>query len=87
MLPSNLRKQAIKAISSFVSPGGNLLVVTRARNDHENKGAMPWPLTESEIKEFEKYGMKSSSFEDYMDNENPSIRRFRAHFTKLVNGQ
>ncbi|MBN1480743.1 class I SAM-dependent methyltransferase [candidate division KSB1 bacterium] len=87
VLPSNLRKKAIKAISSFVSPGGNLLVVTRARNDHENKGAMPWPLTESEVRNFEKYSMNCNSFEDYTDNENPPIRRFRAHFIKLVNGQ
>jgi len=87
VLPPDLRKKAIKAICSFVSAGGDLLVVTRARDVHENKGEMPWPLTESEARHFEKYGMKCKSFEDYTDNESPQIRRFRVHFKKLVNGQ
>ena len=85
VLPSDLRKKAIKVISSFVSTGGDLLIITRARDVHEKEGKMPWPLMQSEVMTFEKFGMKCMNFEDYTDNENPPIRRFRVHFQKNSN--
>jgi 2-polyprenyl-3-methyl-5-hydroxy-6-metoxy-1,4-benzoquinol methylase len=82
VLPPELRAKAIELISSFVSPGGDLLVVNRAREEDDSEGEMPWPLTESEVRDFEQYGMICISFEDYTDNEDPPVRRFRVHYQK-----
>lgn len=83
VLPPELRNDAIHVISSFVTPGGDLLVISRARDINEYTGDMPWPLTESEIRHFEKYGLTCQSFEDYIENEEQPIRRFRVHWKKL----
>jgi hypothetical protein len=82
VLPLDLRRKAIEVISSFNSSEGDLLVLTRAREEDDDEGQMPWPLTESEVRSFEQYGYKCISFEDYIDNENPPVRRFRVHYKK-----
>jgi 2-polyprenyl-3-methyl-5-hydroxy-6-metoxy-1,4-benzoquinol methylase len=83
VLPYHLRREAIRVISSFNTSGGDLLVVTRGREEDADEGQMPWPLAESEVRGFEDYGLKCISFEDYADNENPPVRRFRVHYKKL----
>jgi SAM-dependent methyltransferase len=82
VLPPNLRADAICAISSFVAPGGTLLVIARGREDDEPKGKMPWPLTREEIALFQTHDLKEISFEDYIDNEEPPVRRFRATYSR-----
>ncbi len=42
------RAQSITAIASLVAPGGELVVVARAREDDAPEGAFPWPLTRAE---------------------------------------
>jgi hypothetical protein len=58
-------------------------LITRARNKNDDEGQMPWPLLKEEILEFEKYQLKIVSFEDYFDNEEPRVRRFRVVFKKV----
>ena len=82
VLPPDLRKKAIKVISSFNTPEGDLLVITRGRGEKDDEGQMPWPLTESEVRVFEAYGLNCLRFEDYFDHENPPVRRFRVHYKK-----
>jgi len=41
---------------------------------------MPWPLTKEEMSLFEAHGLKEISFEDFMDSEEPPVRRFRATY-------
>ncbi len=43
---------------------------------------MPWPLTEKEVREFEKLGLERESFDDFLDDENPPVRRFQAVFRR-----
>jgi hypothetical protein len=83
VLPPDLRRKAIKVISSFNASEGDLLVVTRGREEDDDVRQMPWPLTESEVRIFEEYGLKCISFENYVDNENPPVRRFRVLYKKL----
>ena len=77
-LPPNVREQAMHSIASLVAPGGKLLVIARARNEDEPPGELPWPLTKTELMRFEKVGMKTESFDDFLDNEDPPVRRFCA---------
>lgn len=80
VLPPDLRRKAIATIPRFLAGGGELIVVTRARGTDDPAGAMPWPLTKDELMTFEDEGLLCTSFEDFVDGEDPPVRRFRALF-------
>jgi hypothetical protein len=82
VLPPDLRANAIKCIASFVAPGGTLLVITRGSEPGESEGNMPWPLTKEELGLFQTHSLKEISFEDYLDNEKPPVRRFRVTYRR-----
>ena len=82
VLPPNIRSNAVRCIAAFVAPGGTLLVVARGREPSEPEGNMPWPLTKDELSLFKTVGLKEVSFEDYMDSEDPPVRRFRATYRR-----
>ncbi len=72
----------IEAIASFVAPGGILLVITRGRGPNESEGKMPWPLTREELALFRTHDLIETSFEDYIDHEEPPVRRFRVTYRR-----
>jgi SAM-dependent methyltransferase len=76
-LPMTMRARAIEAVADLVKPGGELLLVSRAREDHEESDGPPWPLTRADVDHFQTCGLSMRSFEDYMDEEEPPVRRFR----------
>ena len=82
VLPPGLRAEAVRAIASFVAPGGTLLAVARGREPADPEGSMPWPLTRAEIYLFRNWGLAETGFEDYLDSEDPPVRRFRASFRR-----
>ena len=81
-LRADIRGRAIEMIASFVAPAGQLLVIARGRGESDPPGEMPWPLTRTEILEFQKHGLALLECEDFLDRESPPIRRFRASFQK-----
>jgi ubiquinone/menaquinone biosynthesis C-methylase UbiE len=83
VLPPNLRTDAVPCIASFIKPGGTLLVIARGREPNDAEGKMPWPLTKDELSRFDAHGLKKLSFEDFMDNEDPPVRRFRATYRRI----
>jgi SAM-dependent methyltransferase len=66
-LPLDKRADAFACIASFVAPGGELLVVTRARDANEELSQLPWPLSHAELRAFETAGLREQSFEDLPD--------------------
>ena len=82
VLPPELRKEAVSCIASFVAPGGTLLVIARGRAQGDPEGNMPWPLLKDELSFFRQHGLSEISFEDYMDHEDPPVRRFRVAYRK-----
>jgi len=82
VLPPELRTRAIRSISRFVAPGGTLLVICRGREIEEDSGQMPWPLTKSELTSFQKFGLDEVTFEDFLDTEQPPVRRFRVTYNR-----
>ncbi len=80
VLPPGLRSDAMRRVAGFVAPGGTLLVVTRGRGPGDPQGSMPWPLTRGEMAAFEEAGLTELGFEDYVDDEDPPVRRFRATY-------
>ena len=82
VLPPQLREAAMQCITSFVAPGGTLLVIARGREPDEPEGKMPWPITKQELLFFQTHGLNRLAFEDYLDDEDPPVRRFRVTFTR-----
>ncbi len=82
VLPPELRPSAVEATASFVSDEGSLLVVARGRDETDGEGTMPWPLTRAEVEGFTTHGLELRQFEDYLDTEQPPVRRFWALFTR-----
>jgi SAM-dependent methyltransferase len=82
VLSSHLRREALSHIAAFVAPGGTLLVVSRGREPDDPQGDMPWPLTKEELTDFLRCGLREVSFEDYLDDEEPSVRRFRVAYRR-----
>jgi hypothetical protein len=83
VLPAELRYPAMNRAADFVKQGGRLLVIARARDEDDPRGEMPWPLTRRELNHFPEIGLRELSFEDFLDSEDPPVRRFRALY---VNG-
>jgi hypothetical protein len=82
VLPPNLRADAVRCIASFVARSGILLVIARGREPNEPEGKMPWPVTKQELSLFQTHGLRQLSFEDYVDKEEPPVRRFRATYIR-----
>jgi len=82
VLPSGLRLDAVRSISSFVAPGGVLLVIARGREPSEPEGTMPWPLSKKKLSLFKAHGLQEVAFEDFMDSEEVPVRRFVATYRR-----
>jgi len=82
VLPAALRPAAIRAITCFVRPGGTLLVVARGREPADATGEMPWPLIRTELEGFTACGLTEQASRDFMDDEDPPVRRFLAWYTR-----
>jgi SAM-dependent methyltransferase len=82
VLPPDLRREAIQRIMGFVAPRGTLLVIARGRETTDPEGNLPWPLTREEMDSFCDSGFTEVSFEDYLDQEDPPVRRFRAVYRR-----
>jgi SAM-dependent methyltransferase len=82
VLPPELRRSAAAEIAACVRPGGSLVVIARGRELSEDRGAMPWPLSEDELEYFASEGLVRMEFEDFFDDEQPPVCRFRARFLR-----
>ncbi len=75
-LPLEMRERAIDAVASFVTNGGELVVVTRGREDDEPVEELPWPLSRKDLSRFEANGLNQIHFEIMEGDEDPPARRF-----------
>lgn len=82
VLPMGLRQKAVAEIAGFVRPGGTLLVIARGRENTDPEGKMPWPLTIEDLNGFKSFDLTENAFEDYIDEKEPSVRRFRVVYTR-----
>ena len=82
VLTGGARRTAAAQLARMVAPGGRLLLIARARDEHEDPGQMPWPLTRAEIESFRRYGLAEQFTVDFLDD--GLVRRWRAWFTLPV---
>jgi SAM-dependent methyltransferase len=78
VLPPPEREAAGFALGRCVAPGGRMLVYCRAREPEEPEGSMPWPLTTDEVHALAVDGLDVERFEDFLDDEQPPVRRLLA---------
>ncbi|MDJ0898148.1 MAG: class I SAM-dependent methyltransferase [Xenococcus sp. MO_188.B8] len=81
-VPDYIRQQIMKNIIKYLRPLGTLLVICRGREITEEVNDLPYPLTKEELILFEDLGLNKIIFEDYIDQENSLVRRFRIQYTK-----
>ncbi len=81
-LPIELRNKTIDAIASFVGPKGELLVVTRGREDGEETDEVPWPMSRMELARFETHDLTQKSFEIMPGDDETPVHRFVVHYLK-----
>ena len=82
VLQGEARKLATKGIASAVRK--TLLMICRGRDEEEDRGMMPWPLTRQDLFEIvlARPDLVQTSFQDFMDKEeDPPVRRFRVEYT------
>ena len=77
-LPLELRPKVIDAISAFLKPGAELVVVARFREDNEEPDQLPWPLSRKDLKRFEENGLIQQHFEIQAGDEDDPMPRFVA---------
>jgi len=81
VLTGAARRTAFARTAQLVAPGCRLLVIAGARDEHDDPGEMPWPLTRAEVESFGRYGLSEQSIVDFLDDEDRGlVRRWRAWF-------
>jgi SAM-dependent methyltransferase len=83
VLPADLRPAVVRQIGEFVARDGTLLVIARGREECDDPGTMPWPLTRPELLEFNSVGLTTVDFDDYVEDEVPPVRRFRVAYRSM----
>ncbi len=81
-LPLEMREKVIDAIANFVELRGELLVVTRGREDDEIPPELPWALSRQDLSRFEANNFKQISFAEMLGDEEPPIKRFVVKYEK-----
>lgn len=81
-LPLEMRQSVIDAIAAFVAKDGELVVVTRGREDDEEPVQLPWPLSRIDLAQFETRGLAQTDFRIIPGDEDPPIPRFVVDYRK-----
>jgi SAM-dependent methyltransferase len=81
-LPLEMRPRVIDAIANFVAPQGELVVVTRGREDDEEPLELPWALSRRDLSQFERNGLKPIHFEEMLGDEGDPVKRFVVEYQR-----
>jgi SAM-dependent methyltransferase len=73
-LPLEMRERTIDAIAAFVADGGDLVVVTRGRENDEEPVQLPWPLSRRDLSRFATNGLTETDFIETIDAEDEQKR-------------
>jgi SAM-dependent methyltransferase len=78
------RRTAVEQCAALVAPGGTLVVIARARDEADDPGSMPWPLTRAEIGTFAAHGLQEVDVAEVLDQEVPPVRRWIGEFRRTA---
>ncbi len=78
VVPAVRRIAALGLIADCTAPGGRLVIIARAREEHEDQGEVPWPLTRTELGTLQGLRFVTEEWLDFVDeSEDTPVRRFR----------
>ena len=81
-LPMEMRERVIDSIAAFVADDGELVIVTRGREDDEEPVQLPWPLSRSDLSRFETHGLKQTDFRIFDGDESTPEPRWVVQYKK-----
>ncbi|MBN3921706.1 methyltransferase domain-containing protein [Nostoc sp. NMS4] len=81
-LPLNVRYAAISSVASFVAPDGTLLMITRVRDTEAEPSGPPWPLSDSELEQFESLGLEQVEQLVFLESEQTDIKQVRIEYQR-----
>ncbi len=82
-LPLEIRPKVIDAIAAFVAINGELVVVTRGREDDEEPVELPWALSRKDLSRFSENGLTQTQFiENPAEDDEPP--RFVVAYEKVI---
>jgi SAM-dependent methyltransferase len=81
-LPMEMRERVIDSIAAFVADDGELVIVTRGREDDEEPIELPWPLSRLDLSRFEANGLKQVDFRIFDGDEDTPVPRWVAQYRK-----
>ncbi len=84
-LPLSVRTKVIEAIASLVKPGGNLLLITRFRDTETPPDGPPWPLSESELSQFQILGLQEMQRDTFYEGDNQIIKQLLIQYIRTEN--
>lgn len=61
-LPLEMRSKVMDAIAGFANAKGELIIVSRLRENDEEPDEVPWPVSRKELKRFEENGFEQTAF-------------------------
>jgi len=81
-LPMEMRERVIDSIAAFVADDGELVIVTRGREDDEEPVQLPWPLSRSDLSGFDAHGLKQTDFRIFDGDESTPEPRWVVQYKK-----
>jgi ubiquinone/menaquinone biosynthesis C-methylase UbiE len=82
-LPLSARSKAIDGITSLVAEEGTLLVITRFRDTETEPDGPPWPLSETELAQFEQHRLQKIRRDIFLETgDNVTIKQLRLEYRR-----
>jgi SAM-dependent methyltransferase len=83
VLPPKAWPALAGAIEAAVAPGGVVLLIARGRDDNAPLAEIPYALSREELSRLFAVGLAEERIEDFLDREDPPVRRLRALYRRL----
>ncbi|MEH2164840.1 MAG: class I SAM-dependent methyltransferase [Nostoc sp.] len=81
-LPLNVRYEVISSVASVVSLNGTLLLITHVRETEVEPSGPPWPLSNSELTQFENLGLYQIGQLVFSESKEVDIQQVRIEYQR-----
>jgi SAM-dependent methyltransferase len=82
VLAGPARAACARSIGRMAAPNGTLLVVARSRRPEDPEGLMPWPLTRTELDDFQVAEVRLTHLTELVEPGDPPVPRFVAELRR-----
>ncbi|MEH1938938.1 MAG: class I SAM-dependent methyltransferase [Nostoc sp.] len=79
-LPLNVRSSVISSVAYVVAQNGTLLLITHVRDTEVEPNGPPWPLSSSELKQFESLGLYQVEQLVFSESQQIDVKQMRIEY-------